>query len=635
MTYTYATLAAFGASLVAFSSPSIGADEPLDQIIVTGSRAPLSVSASGNAITVIERDTIDRRQARYVTDLLRQVPGFAVSQSGVPGSQTQVRVRGAEANHVLVLINGARANDPATGDEFRWEFLTTASIERIEIVRGPHSAIWGSDALAGVINIITRSGATSPSIDGYMETGSNNTLNGGLSGGYSGSNWDTGFSLERVSTDGGNVSRVGSENDPSDVTTAALNTSWQPLDDLDLKLSARQVDATAHYDTVDYLVTGLPVDSDVALDTTQRYAQFILARDADGARFRHQFSANYANSDNLNRTAGIEDVSTLSDRLTLGYQADFRIGQDTLSVALEHEETTFEQRGPIVFGDPNQVRDMAVESVVLDYQGHLGDAVNWLASARFDENSLFDDVVTGRISVAWQATGQTLLRLSGGTGRKNPTFIELYGFFPGQFVNNPDLKPEKSTAIDIGLEQQLSDRLDLQLTLFRQDLEDEINGFVYDPTTFLATADNMSGKSRRDGAEVELRWEVSETLSAAATYTYLDATADDMREIRRPKHSGSLNLNYAFHGNRGQLAFNAAYGGTRLDTFFPPWPKPPETVALASHWLADLTVRYQVTPTVGLFTRVGNLLDADYEQVYGYRMPGRTVYAGISVSLVR
>ena len=635
MSYARATLAAFGASLVAFAGPTYATDGALDQIIVTGSRAPLAISASGSTVTIIERDAIERRQVRYVTDLLRQVPGFAVSQSGVPGSQTQVRVRGSEANHVLVLIDGARANDPATGDEFRWEFLTTSNIERIEIVRGPQSAIWGSDALAGVINIITRSGAAAASVDAYVETGTHDTLNNGLNGNFGGDRWDVGLSVERVATDGGNISRTGSEDDPSRVTTAALNTSWQATNALAVRLAARSVDARSQYDNIDYLVTGLPADSDVELATTQRYAQLALTAGGDAARIRHRFSAHYLDSENRNRTGGVDDISALSDRLTLGYQADVQIGADTLSLALEREKTNFEQRGPIGFGNPNQIRSISVDSLIADYQGKIGDVVSWLASARYDGNSDFDNAMSGRVSIAWQATEQTVVRLSGGTGRKNPTFIELYGYFPGQFVSNPDLKPEKSRAIDVGIEQQLGSRLNLQFTAFRQDLQDEINGFVFDPVTLLSTADNMLGKSRRNGVEVALRWEAGAALTAGASYTYVDSQADDVREVRRPKHSGSLDLDVAFLDERGHVVLAAAYGGTRIDTFFPPWPNPPETVTLDAHWLADLTVRYQASPTISLFARVANLLDTDYEQVYGYRMPGRTVYAGVTAQFAR
>ncbi|MEJ2298868.1 MAG: TonB-dependent receptor plug domain-containing protein, partial [Woeseiaceae bacterium] len=258
-------LAAMAAGL-AVSLVNARADEPLDRIIVSASRTPLSISATGSAVTVITRDDIERRQARYVTDLLGQVPGFAVSQSGVAGAQTQVRVRGAEANHVLVLVDGARANDPATGDEFRWEFLTTANIERIEIVRGPQSAIWGSDALAGIVNIITRSGDTAPTVDAYIETGSENTLNNAISGSLQAGTLNLGMSIERLSTDGGNMSRTGSENDDSDATTAALSALWNTGDTLSVRFNLRSVDAYTQYDSVDYVLTGLPLECEPRLD---------------------------------------------------------------------------------------------------------------------------------------------------------------------------------------------------------------------------------------------------------------------------------------------------------------------------------------------------------------------------------
>src|SRR5210317_688350 len=165
-------LVALSAGFVASPLLASADEDTLDQIIVTGSRAPISAGDIGSAVTIITRQDIDRRQVRYVSDLLRTVPGFSVSHSGVAGSQTQVRVRGSEANHVLVLIDGVRANDPATGDEFRWEFLTTANIERIEIVRGPQSALWGSDAVAGVVHIITRAGGSQSPVGGYIEAGS-------------------------------------------------------------------------------------------------------------------------------------------------------------------------------------------------------------------------------------------------------------------------------------------------------------------------------------------------------------------------------------------------------------------------------------------------------------------------------
>jgi vitamin B12 transporter len=627
----FVILAAIGASVVAFPALAAPDEDDLDQIIVTGSRTPVSINSVGSAVTVINRDYIERRQARYVSDLLRSVPGFSVSQSGVTGSQTQVRVRGAEANHVLVLIDGARANDPATGDEFRWEFLTTANIERIEIVRGPQSALWGSDAVAGVVHIITRSGQAQPRMSGYVEAGSLNTLNSAVNGGFGDDIWSLNLSVEHLETDGGNISRSGNEEDNSDITTGSVSTSWQASDVLAFTFGARTVDSFSQYDNVDFFVTGLPTDSDVALDTTQNNIQLGSTIGNSQSRVKHHVALRHFDSENRNIVDGVEDVTALADRITYAYQADISLGDDVLSLALEQEDLDFEQRGPIVFGDPNQSQSMDVLSVVADYQARAGDNLTWLLSARFDDNSMFDDAVTGRVSVVWSINDATRIRSNIGTGRKNPTFIELFGYFPGQFISNPKLKPEESTSFDLGIEHQFTEKLNVQLDLFKQDLEDEINGFVFDPVTFLSTAENMSGTSKREGAELAIRWDVSEGLGLNASYTYVDSSAENLREVRRPRHSGNVDIDYSLMDDRGLIALSAAYGGTRSDTFFPPWPNPPEVVTLTNHWLVDLTAQFRISDGIKIFARANNLLDTEYEQVYGYNTPGRTAYAGVEV----
>lgn len=632
MKHPFVILAAFGACCITLPVLAASDEESLDQIIVTGSRTPVSINSVGSAVTVFTRDDIERRQARYVSDLLRTVPGFSVSQSGVAGSQTQVRVRGAEANHVLVLIDGARANDPATGDEFRWEFLSTANIERIEIVRGPQSALWGSDAVAGVVNIITRSGHSESRAGGYVEAGSLNTLNTAFNGSLGDESWGLNLSVERLETDGGNISRAGSEDDNSDATTGSMSASFQASESVAFTFGARAVESYSQYDNVDYVVTGLPIDSDVALETTQNYVQAGSTIGGGASRVKHHFAARYFDSENRNLANGVEDVTALSDRTTWAYQADISLDDDVLSLALEREDTNFQQRGPIGFGDPNQVQELTVTSVVADYQAQVGSSMTWLASARFDNNSLFDDAFTGRLSLTWELNDATRVRGNVGTGRKNPTFIELFGFFPGQFAPNPNLEPEKSTSFEVGIERQASDALNLQLTVFRQDLEDEINGFVFDPATFLSTAENMPGTSKRAGVELAARWDLSERLGLDASYTYIDSSAENLREIRRPRHSGHIDIDYGFVEDRGRIALIAAYGGTRTDTFFPPWPNSPEVVTLGKHWLVDLTAQFRLTDNLKVFVRANNLLDTDYEQVYGYRTPGRAAYAGVQAA---
>lgn len=625
----------------AFSQSSADTTEQIDTIIVTASRSPLAAASLGSSTTVITRGEIELRQARYVTDLLRSVPGFAVSQAGTSGSLTQVRVRGAEANHVLVLIDGVRANDPASGDEFRWELLSTSNIERIEIVRGPQSSLWGSDAVAAVVHVITRSAGNGPDLNAYAEGGSHDTRNAGVSGAVGGERWSLGFGVERLQTDGTNIARAGTEDDGSEMTTGSLSSRVNPSANLELTLSLRAVDAWSQFDPVDFFVTGLPADGDVATDSARIYANAgATLRSFDG-RYVHQLHARFLDTDNRNVTAGVADSATAADRRTISYQSDIQIGHDLLSLAIEHERSAFEQRGEIGFGDPNQDQEMSVLSVIADYQGNSPDRLTWLLSARYDDNSDFRSAWSGRLSVAWAASDSTLFRGNIGTGHKAPTFIERFGFFPAQFVGNPDLKPEQSLSVDLGIDRKFSNaELELQLTGFYQDLRDEINGFVFDPNTFLFTAQNSNGDSTRKGVELAATFAMSEALRFGATYTYTDASESDVagqqvRELRRPRHSGSLYGDLRLLEGRANLKVIADYGGEATDLFFPPFPSPSEFVTLGAYWLLDATASFDVNANTSIYLRGSNLLDEEYEQVFGYRAPGRSVYAGIRLGLAR
>lgn len=626
--------------LVPFASTSVfsqtDAINEFNQIVVTGARTPLATNHLGSATTIITRTDIEQRQAHYVTDLLRAVPGFAISQTGVAGSQTQVRVRGSEANHVLVLIDGVRANDPATGDEFRWEYLTTSNVERIEVVRGPQSSLWGSDAIAAVVHVITRDGRGGSSLDGYVEGGSFATSNAGLGGSLGGDNWSISGGLERLETDGDNISRSGTEDDGSDITTGSLAAEFKASEALTVNAQIRATDAWSQFDPVDYFVTGLPTDGDVATKGDNFYTGIGMQYGRTDSRLRHKLSARYYDSENRNYVDDVEDSSSASDRMTFAYQADIGLGVNLLSLALERENTDFEQRGAVVFGDPNQNQAMDISSFIAEYQGRSHAKLIWIASARFDNNSDFDDAVTGRVSLAYTLSDSTTLRANVGTGHKNPTFTELFGYFPEQFVGNPDLKPERSTSFDLGIDQQMFDgALLLQVSLFKQDLEDEINGFVFDPETFFFTAENETTTSKRQGAELAARWQVSDAFDVVASYTYTDSEQDGEDEVRRPKHAGSLALDYQSLNERISASLAADYGGTRTDTFFPPYPEPMQTVTLSNYWLLDMTVQYQLTESAAVYARGSNLLDEDYEQVYGYQTPDRAGYLGLRVRFGR
>ena len=625
----------------AYGQTTLDSEEEIDNIIVSAARSPIAESGLGSSLTVIDREQIELRQSRYVTDLLRSVPGFAVSQVGTFGSQTQVRVRGSEANHVLVLIDGVRANDPASGDEFRWELLSTSDIERIEIVRGPQSSLWGSDAVAAVVHVITRSGNGGSGLGAYAEGGSHDTANGGISGALGGDRWSLGIGVDRLDTDGTNVSRSGTEDDGSDMTTASLTSTFEASPDIDLTFGLRAVDALSQFDPVDFLGTGLPADGDIATESDRLYLNAGATWRTFGGGLVHRIAARYLDTENLNLTDGAVSSATAAERRTFSYQSDIRLGEDLLSLAVEHEDTRFEQRGEVVFGDPNQNQDMRVLSFIADYQGNAFEHLSWLLSARFDDNSDFDSAWSGRLSLGWSLNESTLLRGNIGSGRKAPTFIERFGFFPEQFVGNPALKPETSRSVEAGIDKLFMDgAFELQFTVYHQDLEDEIDGFVFDPDTFLFTAENVAGDSTRQGVEIVANYDLSENLRLGAMYSYTDSTqaqpdGSELREVRRPRHTGSVYGNYAFLDERARLTINADYAGESSDNFFPPFPNPQEIVTLDDYWLVDVTASFAVSRSTSVYLRANNLLDEDYEQVFGFATPGRSVYGGVRLSFGR
>ena len=615
-----------------------GEANSLDQIIVTGARTPIDTARLGSATTIITGDQIRSRQQRYVSDFLRTVPGFAVSQTGVLGTQTQVRVRGSEANHVLVLIDGVRANDPATGDEFRWEHLGTGNVERIEIIRGPQSALWGSEAVGAVVNVITRSDRSNSTLNAYSEFGENNTTNLGLSGSANVADWQFGIGYDDQETDGQNISRTGDERDGAELSTGTLSARYRASSQFELNAGLRVVDASTDTDPVDFFVTGLPVDGDNRTDSDNVVGRLSASWVPGNGRISYRARAAYYDSEHKNFADSAETSATSSERVTFGLQSDLRLGDNLLSLALEREDTDFRQRGEVGFGDPNQDQSIDVTSVIAEYQHLQLERLTWILGARYDDNSDFGDAVSGRASMAYQLAERTLLRASIGTAYKTPTFTERFGFFPEQFIGNPDLDPETSVSYDLGIEQRLlDDALTVQLSLYRQDLTDEINGFVFDPETFLSTAENLSGNSRRSGVEFAANWQATAALSFAAMYTYADADEEDangqrVSELRRPRHSGSLSLNLAPPEGRVQFSLVADYGGDRKDVFFPPFPDPSEVVTLDSYWLVDANLQYRIADSFTFFVRGQNLLDEDYEQVFGYRTLGRTGYAGIRIT---
>lgn len=627
-------------SVLPFAAQGQTAQETeIEEVLVSASLLPIAASRSANAITVIDSVQLKNRAALSVSDLLRDVPGLAVSRSGVQGSATQIRVRGAEANHLLVLIDGVEANDPSQSDELNWGTLSAADIERIEVIRGPQSSLRGSDAMAGVVNIVTRRADRPLSVNLFSETGSFGTYHSGLSIGSKQGDFDGRLSVNHIETEGENISRTGSEKDGYRNTNINLNAGWTVSDELRLSVAARQSDGMNEFDAdgdFDGLVDDQEKVSEFRNSTMRIQGDYVSA---DG-RFQHKLVIAQSNNDNEAFDTGVLGTYTSSTKYQYQYvgSAFWDESSQRLSVLAEREEEDFQQRGAIddygIYGiyDPNQDRERNTDSIAIEYRNDISDALSLAASARYDDNSEFDSANTVRVEAVYQLNDGTRLRSAYGTAIKNPTFTDRFGFYTN-FIGNPSLEPEESTSWELGIDQMLFDNsLTLSATLFDTELKNEINGSAVDPVTFGYTAVNKEGKSQRQGVELTAIGTLTNSLSLNAAYTYTDSVEWDdetgvyIDEVRRARHMASLNLSWQAMDNL-HINTNVQHNGSQTDVVFP------DIVALDSYTLVNLNANFSATEKLDVYLRLDNLFDESYEEVFSYQTLGFGASLGVRFSL--
>lgn len=624
---------------------STAAQEPLvlPDMVVTASRTTVAAREVGAAMTVITAEDIERKQLRFVSDVLRQVPGLAVSRTGGVGSLTQLRIRGAEGNHTLVIIDGVEVNDPVNGSEFDFSSLLADNIERIEILRGPQSAIWGSDAIGGVVNIVTRRGREGVRGHASAEGGSFGTyrLNAGISGGSEQARASVSGSL--LETDGIDMSGTGGEKDGYKNGTLNVTGDVDLNDYLTVSINGRYTKAKGEADRQDFAfpprpTQGLVIDSDDGYETEQIYGRALARlRLFDGA-WEQVFGTAVTRADRDTLQDGAVTSESTGTKGKLDYQSTFVFETEQIADAAhsltfyaEREHEDFRNRSAS-FPAANQYRDTTNYGYVAEYRLGLWDQLFLSGALRFDDNDQFKDATTWRGTAAYVLPESgTRLHGSYGTGVTNPTFFELFGFDPGTFIGNPDLKPETSEGWDIGIEQNFfRERLVVDVTYFEADLRDEIQT-AYLPT-FETTPVNLSGRSKRRGVEVSAKARVSETLDLSGSFTWLDAEEPTGRtEVRRPKYLASAAANYRFLDGRGNINISADYNGRMQDNEFVD-ATPRTRVTLDDFLLVNLAASYLLTDRIEVFGRIENLLDQNYQEVYSFHTPGIGAFAGLRVT---
>ena len=602
--------------------------EALQLIVVTATRIPTPEAELASSVTVVTAEEIAVQQRRTFADVLRNIPGVNVVQQGGPGSVTSVFMRGTNSNHTKVLLDGIDVSDPSNANAaFDFGQLLTADIERVEVLRGPQSGLYGSDAIGGVINVITRSGSGPLKAAASVEGGSFNSFN--QTAGLSGSQDALHYAANVAHLHSGAVPVTPLDllglgerriDDSYDNLTVSTKLGLDVTQSFDLGLVARYTSTHLHYTGEDYSTfPALPAAQQSESNTDQYY----------GRATAHLASLQGALNQTLgvafmrNQTATLQpqtpETLNTGERVKVDWQAAVRLaGTETLLLGVEDARDEISQ--PLS-------ASIRIDSGYAELQSQLGE--HWFSAlnVRYDDNDRFGGKVTYRIAPAWVSTATgTKLKASIGTGFKAPTLSELFQDFAPFFFANPNLRPESSVGYDAGVEQGLAgNRLRVGATYYHNRIRDLIT------TDVTGTTWANVGRATTDGVESFIAWQPVGQLTLRVDYTYTQATDDVLQQelLRRPRHKGTLNATWqatdALLLNVNVLALSGWVDGNR-DFSIPRLDAPGYTTV-------NLAAAFDVTRALTAFGRVDNLFDRHYQNPVGFLQPALGVFAGIRAKL--
>ncbi|MFM9852868.1 MAG: TonB-dependent receptor plug domain-containing protein [Sphingomonadaceae bacterium] len=589
------------------------ADFKREPIIVTANGAPSYPERIGQAITVIERQKLETTQLQSVSDIVSQTPGITVARTGGPGSQTSAFVRGANSGQTLVLIDGVRVNDPsAPSGAYNFGNLLTGNIDRIEILRGPNSVPWGSQAIGGVISITT----IQPTQDGAAslraEYGSRNDTQ--FVGNISGKAGPVALSLGGgyLRDDGISAAASGSERDGYRQYGANGSLRIDLSDDINIAAKGYFSNSRLGIDG------GFPFGDS---NRIQRDQQLLGSVSLNARLLDDKVSTRIAYSvSDINRDEFEPGTPTLQTALARGRtqrvegQADAQLSEAIrLVVGAEHETTRYAASSEFA---PDLTRaSTGITGVFGQLIAKPLDGLTVTGGVRYDDHRTFGGRTTVSANAAW-VVGNTILRASYGEGFRAPSLDELFG----PFSSNPLLKPETAQSYDVGVEQTLADgTLRVSATVFRRNSKNQISF----SQAFLL--ENIS-RARAEGLELGLTLKPTDNLEFTANYTLSDAKdrGTGLALLRRPQHSVTASIDWAA---RDWLKVGAALQSVSdsFDSDFETF----ERTSLDGYTLVGLRAAVPIGETIELYGRVENLFDEKYETVSGYGTLGRNAHVGV------
>jgi vitamin B12 transporter len=603
-----------------------------EEIVVSATRIETPINEIGSSVTVITDKEIERDQKRTLPDVLRTVPGLNIVQTGGPGGKTSVFMRGSNSNHTKVLIDGIDVNDPSQDGVFDFGQVLTSDIAQVEVLRGPQSSLYGSDAIGGVVNIVTKTGEGPPQFTGRLEGGSLETFNQSASVRGSISRFRYSFNVAHFLADDTPVTPLDllpperkRINDSYENITVSTKLGADLTDIFSIDFAGRYTDSNLFFTGEDFsFFPSVPA----AAQSKQNARQLFTRGDARlalfGGAFKNRFGVGYTN---YHTTIQAPDTGfgvppeniNHGDRLKFDWQGNIELGKRHVLILGVEDQTDRLLDSPISAENGNTAGFAELQSEVIE---NLFVAT----SGRYDDNERFGGKATWRIAPAYLIPKSgTKLKASYGTGFKAPSLTQLFVSFPAfNFFANPNLEPEESEGFDFGFEQALAEeRVHFGATYFHND----ITNLIAANATFTSLIN--IGAATTEGVEAFASLAVTDRFKVRGDYTYTDAIDDTtgLELLRRPRHKASLNLVW-LPTDRLTISATALYVGSQVDgnrSFSI------QRLDTDPYFVVNLAADYDLGKSVTLFARIDNLFDRRYESPTGFQRPGFGVFAGIRV----
>lgn len=634
-------------TLIVSSALSADSEDSLDEIVVVANRAPEPLSKIGNSVTVLDQQAIQESQKVDVSELLATTPGITFSSTGGPGNSTSVYIRGADSDHTIVLIDGVVLNDPSsTGGNLDFGNLLLGDISRIEILRGGQSTLYGSQAIGGVINIITAAPQRGLGADLQAEGGSLGTglVKAGI--GDKADDWSFRLGVTYYATD--SVPDLdprygGTLRDPFHDTVVSGRATYDFTPDVQVDERVYWTESRNFFDgysPTTFLLANYPQYQDVRQLIDYTGVNFNFFADQLKNRVAYQYTTTQHQDFNSAVDPITQSDTYKGDNSRVEYQGTWAIVPGYQAVFGLQQEKSWSD-ADVTLSPPATHAQTEQVGEYLQLQGEVISGLTLTAGERHDNYDSFGQHDTGQVAAAWVLPTATVLRASWSQGYKAPSLYQLYGPY-----GYSGLEPEQSTGGDAGVEQHLwNDRVTLSATYFLTHFKNliEFDNCPGSPLCAIIEQDGGYGyyanvnRARASGVELQASATLNSALAVAANYSHIKSDDETpgsptygQQLFRRPEDAANLSLTYTWpHGVETIVA--ARYSGPSLDQNFNVYPI--ENVNLGGYTLLDLRVSYAVTEKLELYARVDNATNKSYETVYQYGTWGRTAFFGLRAKL--